>query len=76
MQTTTVVTQSSIFFTLRFFDPATLLNILVYGKRVKFETRARPFSQTRDAIAITVNGANRLRTKPLEKAVINTSDPQ
>jgi hypothetical protein len=29
-----------------------------------------------DAIANTVNGAAILNAKPLEKAVINTSDPQ
>lgn len=32
--------------------------------------------QTRDTRAITVNGAIRLRAKPLEKAVTNMSDPQ
>ena len=34
------------------------------------------FSQKSEAMAMTVNGASMLRTKPLEKAVINVSDPQ
>jgi hypothetical protein len=54
------------------FQPKTMLNSPYHSPTPNIPTK----SYFTDAIAKTVNGAAILNAKPLEKAVINTSDPQ